>query len=162
MTFEIGDLRQLGQDVVLHAIGERRVSFSSPRGFKRKTAIPVVPDAGSIRFFQTIQQRLPPKRRDKLKQRAARMRRTHFLLRPMIPVCRAKIGSCFSQRSKSSASVRAEMYRRFGSFSRHFKQIVRGRGLFSDLTGALPRFGIQEEPDRLVRCSTSKGGMTGE
>src|SRR5436309_9559988 len=58
-------------------------------------------------------------------------RRTHFLPRLRIPVCRAKIGSCFSQRSKSSASARAEEYRRFGSFSRHFKQIVeRSRSIF--------------------------------
>src|SRR5437773_12473143 len=34
--FEIGDLRQLGQDVVLHAIGERRVFFLVAQVFKRK------------------------------------------------------------------------------------------------------------------------------
>src|SRR5437660_8705408 len=98
--FEIGDLRQLGQDVVLHAIGERRVFFLVAQVFKRK-------NGDSSRY------RMPD------------------LLRPMIPVCRAKIGSCFSQRSKSSASARAEEYRRFGSFSRHFKQIVeRSRSIF--------------------------------
>src|SRR5207245_4979955 len=59
------------------------------------------------------------------------LRRTHFLPRRKIPVCRAEIGSCFSQRSKSSASARAEEYRRFGSFSRHLRQIVeRSRSIF--------------------------------
>src|SRR6266568_8267516 len=52
------------------------------------------------------------------------LRRTHFGPRVKIPVCRAKIGSCFSQCSRSSASARAEEYRRFGSFSRHLRQIV--------------------------------------
>src|SRR6266496_2806420 len=57
--------------------------------------------------------------------------RTHFLLRVRIPVCRARIGTCFSQRSRSSASARAEEYRRFGSFSRHLRQIVeRSRSIF--------------------------------
>src|SRR6266542_3431439 len=42
------------------------------------------------------------------------LRRTHFLPRVTSPVRRARIGSCFSQRSRSSASARAETYRRFG------------------------------------------------
>src|SRR6266496_3133585 len=52
------------------------------------------------------------------------LRRTHFLPRAKIPARRASIGSCFSQRSRSSANARAEEYRRFGSFSRHLRQIV--------------------------------------
>src|SRR6266567_7493967 len=59
------------------------------------------------------------------------LRRTHFLPRAKTPVCRARIGSCFSQRSISSASATAEEYRRFGSFSRHLRQIVlRSRSIF--------------------------------
>src|SRR5205807_7706804 len=36
------------------------------------------------------------------------LRRTHFLPRVTSPVRRARIGLCFSQRSRSSASARAE------------------------------------------------------
>src|SRR5207249_3299499 len=36
------------------------------------------------------------------------LRRTNFPPRAKTPVCRALIGSCFSQRSRSSASARAE------------------------------------------------------
>ena len=36
------------------------------------------------------------------------LRRNHFFPRAMIPACRAWIGSCLSQRSKSSPSVRAD------------------------------------------------------
>src|SRR6476659_7622788 len=90
-------------------------------------------------LFQTIQ----PAAAAKATRQAASsallgLRRTHFLLQPMIPVCRAKIGSCFSQRSISSASARAEEYLRFGSFSRHLRQIVeRSRSIlgFSDRGG---------------------------
>src|SRR5215468_7929411 len=59
------------------------------------------------------------------------LRRTHFVPRAKTPVCRARMGSCFDQRSRSSASARAEEYRFFGSFSRHLRQIVeRSRSTF--------------------------------
>src|SRR5262249_57329939 len=59
------------------------------------------------------------------------LRRTHFVPRANTPVWRARIGSCFNQRSRSSASARAEGYRCFGSFSRHLRQIVeRSRSIF--------------------------------
>src|SRR5207248_11156372 len=107
-------------------------SFCSPRFSNGSTAIPVVIGPRISSLFQIFH----PTAAAKATRVAARsalvgLRCTHFLLRPMIPVCRAKIGSCFSQRSKSSASARAEEYRRFGSFSRHFKQIVeRSRSIF--------------------------------
>ena len=44
------------------------------------------------------------------------------------PAGRARIGWPASQRSRSSATSRAEAYRRFGSFSRHFGKSSRGRG----------------------------------
>src|SRR6266850_7951765 len=54
----------------------------------------------------------------------AGFRRTHLPVYVKKPLRFARIGSCFSQCSKSSASARAEEYRRFGSFSRHLRQIV--------------------------------------
>src|SRR5436189_4602331 len=58
-------------------------------------------------------------------------RRTHLRVCVKNPLRFARIGSCFSQCSKSSASAKAEEYRPFGSFSRHFRQIVlRSRSIF--------------------------------
>src|SRR5213075_297920 len=130
--FEIGDLRQLVKMSSCTPSANAACSFSSPRFSNGRTAIPVVTGCRINSLFQTIQ----PAAAAKATRQAASsallgLRHTHFLLRPMIPVCRAKIGSCFSQRSKSSASARAEEYRRFGSFSGHFKQIVeRSRSIF--------------------------------
>src|SRR5438876_8108468 len=68
---------------------------------------------------------------DAINAATAGLRRTHFFPREKTPVRRARIGSCFSQRSKSSARARADEYRCFGSFSRHLRQIVeRSRSIF--------------------------------
>jgi hypothetical protein len=59
------------------------------------------------------------------------LRRTHFRAWVKSPLRLAWIGSCLSQCSRSSASARAGEYRRFGSFSRHLRQIVeRSRSTF--------------------------------
>src|SRR5439155_1912375 len=89
------------------------------------TAIPVVCDCLINSLFQTI----PPAAaanaiRDAARSALVGLRCTHFFPRAKTPLRRAKIGSCFSQCSKSSASARAGKYRRFGSFSRHLRQIV--------------------------------------
>src|SRR6478672_1302941 len=98
----------------------RSLRFSNGR-----TAIPVVSGCRINSLFQTIHPAAAARAiRDGASSALVGLRRIHLLLRPMIPVCRAKIGSCFSQRSKSSASAKAEEYRRIGSFSRHLRQIV--------------------------------------
>ena len=51
-------------------------------------------------------------------------RRVHFTTRSLAEIGRARIGRPSRNRCNSSASSRAEPYRRRGSFSRHFKQIV--------------------------------------
>src|SRR6476659_10176812 len=61
---------------------------------------------------------------DALNAAIAGFRRTHFWVYVKNPLRFAWIGSCFSQCSKSSASARADKYRWFGSFSKHFKQIA--------------------------------------
>src|SRR5204863_5364265 len=94
--------------------------------------IPVVTGCRMNSVFHVIQAAAAAKAtRDAAKSALLGLRRTHFVPRAKIPVCRAWIGSYFSHRSKSSASARAEEYRRFGSFSRHLRQIVeRSRSIF--------------------------------
>src|SRR5207244_1249277 len=97
----------------------------SPRFSNGRTAIPVVGGCRINSLFHTIQLAAAARpTRDATRSALVGLRRTHFPPRAKTPVCRAWIGSCFSQRSRSSASARAEAYRRFGSFSRHFRQIV--------------------------------------
>src|SRR6266511_853093 len=94
--------------------------------------MPVVTGCGINSVFQTIQPAAAANAtRDAAKSALVGFRCTHFLLRVTSPVRRALIGSCLSQRSRSSARARAEEYRRFGSFSRHLRQIVeRSRSIF--------------------------------
>src|SRR5439155_5338512 len=96
------------------------------------TAMPVVTGCWTNPLFQTIQPAADASAtREAINSALVGLRRIHFLPREKIPVRRARIGSCFSQRSKSSASARAEEYRRFGSFSKHLRQIVeRSRSIF--------------------------------
>src|SRR5262249_36965110 len=61
---------------------------------------------------------------DAINAAMAGFRRTHFPAYVKNPLRFALIGSCFNQWSRSSESARAEEERRFGSFSRHFMQIV--------------------------------------
>jgi len=51
----------------------------------------------------------------------------------------------------------SEEYRRFGSFSRHLRQIVEVLAIFGS-TGAVARLGIESRLNRLVGCSSSTGG----
>src|SRR5439155_12927037 len=97
-----------------------------------RTAIPVVSGCRINSLFQTIHPAAAASAiRDAASNALVGLRRTHFLPRAKTPVCRARIGSYFSQRSISSASATAEEYRRFGSFSRHLRQIVeRSRSIF--------------------------------
>src|SRR5256714_14307137 len=94
--------------------------------------MPVVTGCRINSVFQTIQPVAAARAtKDTAKSALVGFRRTHFLPRVKTPVRRARIGSCFSQRSKSSASARADEYRRFGSFSRHLRQIVdKSRSIF--------------------------------
>jgi hypothetical protein len=80
-----------------------------------------VPARDSTPAFQP-----PPTARSTMESAAplVGLRCTHFLPRMAIPMHRSRIGSCFSQRSKSSPSTRADEYRRCGFFSRHLRQIV--------------------------------------
>src|SRR5213082_3976849 len=52
------------------------------------------------------------------------LRCTHLHVCMKTPLRLARIGSCLSQCSRSSASARADGYRRFGSFAKHFRQIM--------------------------------------
>ena len=52
------------------------------------------------------------------------LRCTHLHVCVRTPLRLARIGSCLSQCSRSSASARADGYRRFGSFAKHFRQIM--------------------------------------
>ena len=108
--FQIGDLRQLGQNVVLHTIDkDAPSSFCSLRFSNGRTAIPFVTGRRINSLFQMIQPAAAASAiSDAASSALVGFRRTHFLPRRKIPVCRAKIGSCFSQRSKSSASARAD------------------------------------------------------
>jgi len=107
-------------------------SFSSLRFSNGSTAMPVVNGCRMNSVLQTIQPAaVVNATRDSARSAPVGFRRTHFLPRVRIPVCRARIGSCFSHRSRSLASARAEEYRRFGSFSRHLRQMVeRSRSIF--------------------------------
>ena len=61
----------------------------------------------------------------------------------------AFVGSPARNRPRSSASSRAERYRRAGSFSRHFKQMLQGRAGSPDGRGAA---GSVHRPRPGVRC----------
>src|SRR5215472_834142 len=98
----------------------------SPLRFsKGKTATPFVTGAGINSLFQTIHPRVAVKAtNDAINAAIAGFLRTHLRACVKNPLGFAWIDSCFSQCSRSSASARADGYRRFGSFSRHFRQIV--------------------------------------
>src|SRR5439155_22314365 len=98
---------------------------------KGNTATPAA-GGGSGLLFQIITPTVAAKASDNTNSSAVvGFRRNHFFPRVKTPVCRARIGWCRNQRSRSSASARAESYRRVGSFSRHFRQIVeRSRSIF--------------------------------
>ena len=84
-------------------------SFSSLRFSNGSTAMPVVTGCRMNSLFQTIQPAAAARATsDAANSALVGFRRTHFLPRVRIPVRRARIGSCFSQRSRSSASARAE------------------------------------------------------
>src|SRR6266446_8658032 len=106
-------------------------SFSALMFTKGNTATPAA-GGGSGLLFQIITPTVAAKASDNANSSAVvGLRSTHFFPRVKTPVCRARIGWCRNQRSRSSASARAESYRRVGSFSRHFRQIVeRSRSTF--------------------------------
>ena len=99
-------------------------SFCSLKFSNGRTAIPVVTGCRINSLFQTIQPAAAARATNDAANSAIRWIASHpFCCHARrLPVWRARIGSCFSQRSKSSASARAEEYRRFGSFSRHLRQ----------------------------------------
>src|SRR4029453_4503569 len=106
--FEIGDLRQLRQNVVLNAVRKESVLLLSLRFSNERTAIP----AGIRRTdsrSQTIRLRLAASMTDSSMRAAIiRFRWTHFWARVKNPLRFARIGSCLNQRSRSSASARAD------------------------------------------------------
>src|SRR5262249_29823922 len=108
-------------------------SFCSPKFSNGRTAIPVGTGCRINSLFHTIQPAAAAKATRHASENALLgLRRTHFVPRANTPVWRARIGSCFNQRSRSSASARAEEYRRFESFSRHLRQIVdKSRSIFA-------------------------------
>ena len=84
-------------------------SFSSLRFSNGSTAMPVVSGWRTNSVFQTIQPAAAANAtRDVANSVDVGLRRTHFLPRVRILVCRARIGSCFNHRSRSSASASAE------------------------------------------------------
>ena len=89
--FQIGDLRQLGQNVVLHTIDESASSsFCSLRFSNGRTAIPFVTGWRINSLFQTIQPAAAARATsDAASSALVGLRRTHFLPRAKIPVCRA-------------------------------------------------------------------------
>src|SRR5439155_22843762 len=116
--FQIGHFREVSHDLVLNAIGEKGVLLFLARLLNGSTAMlfsgGATFDSGerSDPVFHII----TPNGKAKTRSIAAitailGLRRTHFLPRVTSPVRRARIGSCFSQRSRSSASASAESYR---------------------------------------------------
>ena len=84
-------------------------SLCSLRFSNGRTAIPLASGCRINSLFQTIHPAAAASAiSDAASSALVGLRRTHFLPRTKIPVWRARIGSCFSQRSKSSASARAE------------------------------------------------------
>ena len=109
--FQVGDLRQLGQNVVLHTIGKaaacfflRRLSFqTAERRFQ------LLPDAGSIHFSKhSIQQLRPVQSETPASNALVGLRRTHFPERVSSPVRRARMARPAQKRSRSSARAAAE------------------------------------------------------
>jgi hypothetical protein len=121
--FQVRDSCEAAQDFAVHAIGGGSVGFVAIETQRAALRCPQmhVPARDSTPAFQS-----PPTARSTIGISAALvgLRCTHFLPRMAIPMRRARIGSCFSQRSKSSPTTRADEYRRCGSFSRHLRQIV--------------------------------------
>ena len=107
-------------------------SFCSSKFSNGRTAIPVGMGPRTSSLFQIFHPTTAANATSEVASSAlVGLRCVHFLPRATMPVCRAKIGSYLSQRSRSSASARAEEYRRFGSFSRHLSQTVdRSRSIF--------------------------------
>ena len=84
-------------------------SLSLLRFSNGSTAIPAAAGRRNRSLFQTITPTVAISASDNVITAAiAGFLRTHFFPRAKSPVRRARIGSCFSQRSRSSASARAE------------------------------------------------------
>src|SRR5207302_1713869 len=84
------------------ANGKTAIDFSDPK-------MVVVGGGRFDSLFQTITPTTAASAAsDGTRMAAAGFRRTHFRLRMKIPLRRARIGSCRSQRTRSSASARAD------------------------------------------------------
>ena len=89
--FQIGDLRQLGQNVVLHAIGKGLRFLSARSDFQTaERRFQLLADAGLVRFSKRFHPTAAANAtRDAASSALVGLRRTHFLPRAKIPVCRA-------------------------------------------------------------------------
>lgn len=160
--FQIGDPRQLGQNVVLDTLDEGTSIFSLlAQIFKRRTAIPVTSGCQINSLFQTITANGTASASNIAAMTAMLgLRRTHFLPRTSAPTRRALIGSCFSQRSKSSASASADesaLWIFFQTFE------ANGREIAIDSRIQQPwrsRLGFFEQLDSLVSCTAGKRRLT--
>jgi hypothetical protein len=120
--FQVRDSCEAAQNFSVDAIGKKAASALSPsRLSKGSTAIPADACSGALPHVPIAANSAID---NGISAALVGLRCTHFLPRMAIPMRRARIGSCFSQRSKSSPSTRADEYRRCGSFSRHLRQIV--------------------------------------
>ena len=77
--FQVGDFCQLGQNVILDAVGKERVLFLIARFSNGSTAMPVVTGCRINSVFQMIQPAAAARAtRDAAKSALVGLRRTHF------------------------------------------------------------------------------------